>query len=86
MDYSFILASTIWYIHFDLCMYYFKGPDEDREEESEMSITEMKEQREKQKKEAEVLRHADIAAQEKKMEALRKKEEDRGCSWGMGNY
>lgn len=89
MDYYFIPASTIWYtkcIYFDLYMNYFKGPDEDREEESEMSITAMKEQREKQKKEAEVLRHADLAAQEKKMETLRKKEEDSGCSWGMGNY
>lgn len=67
-------------------LYYYKGPDEDIEEESEMSITEIKEQREKQKKGAEILRRADLAAQEKKMEEIRKKEDDSSCSWGMGNY
>lgn len=51
-----------------------------------MSVTALKEQRERQTKEAEVLRHADMAAQEKKLNAIRKKEDDGGCSWGMGKF
>ena len=61
-----------------------KGPDDDKEEESEMSITDLKEQREKQKKEAEVLRLADIASQEQKIAAFNKTEVNSGCCWGMG--
>ncbi|CAC5356280.1 Kanadaptin [Mytilus coruscus] len=66
-------------------LYILQGPSEDQEEESEMSVTALKEQREKQTKEAEVLRHADMAAQEKKLNAIRKKEDDGGCSWGMAD-
>ncbi|CAC5366499.1 Kanadaptin [Mytilus coruscus] len=66
-------------------LYILQGPSEDQEEESEMSVTALKEQREKQTKEAEVLRHADMAAQEKKLDAIRKKEDDGGCSWGMAD-
>ncbi|CAG2245428.1 Kanadaptin [Mytilus edulis] len=66
-------------------LYILQGPGEDQEEESDLSVTALKEQRERQTKEAEVLRHADMAAQEKKLDAIRKKEDDGGCSWGMAD-
>ena len=66
-------------------LFILHGPDSDREEESELSVNEMKEQRERQIKEAEVLRQAEIAEKEKKAEMIRKQEEDRGCSWGIGD-
>lgn len=66
-------------------LFILHGPDSDREEESELSVNEMKEQRERQIKEAEVLRQAEIAEEEKKAEMIRKQEEDRGCSWGIGD-
>ena len=64
-------------------LFILHGPDDDREEESELSVNEMKEQRERQIKEAEVLRQAEIAEEEKKKEMIRKQEEDKGCSWGF---
>lgn len=44
----------------------------------------MKQQREKQKREAEFLRQAELAEEERKIQELKAKEEARGCSWGMG--
>ena len=64
-------------------LFILQGPDFDREEESELSVKEMKEQREKLDKEAELLRQAEIAEEEKNAEIIRKREEDKGCSWGI---
>ena len=62
-------------------LFILQGPDTDREEESEMSASEMKEQREKQKKEAELLRQAEIEEAERKAELLKKREESKvSCS------
>ena len=44
----------------------------------------MKEQREKQKREAEVLKQMEIEAERQRVEAQQKLLEDRGCGWGMG--
>ena len=66
-------------------LFILHGPDSDREEESELSVAEMKEQRDRQLKEAEVLRQAELAEEEKKVEMIRKQEEDKGCSWGIGD-
>ena len=66
-------------------LFILQGPDEDREEESELSVKEMVEQREKQKKEAELLRQAEIEETQRKMELLKKQEEARGCSWGIND-
>ncbi|XP_060067559.1 kanadaptin-like [Ylistrum balloti] len=66
-------------------LHILQGPDEDTEEESDLTPTEMKEQRDRQKKEAEILRQAEIAAEERKLEELKRIEEARGCSWGMGD-
>ena len=55
----------------------FQGPAEDAEEESELSITEMKEKRQREKLEAEFIAKAKGEDEEKK------KAED-GCSWGIG--
>lgn len=64
-------------------LFILHGPDKDREEESELSASEMKEQREKQKKEAELIKQAEIEEAERKMELLKKREEQKGCSWGI---
>ncbi|XP_060592039.1 kanadaptin-like [Ruditapes philippinarum] len=64
-------------------LFILQGPDTDREEESEMSPAEMKEQREKQKKEADLIRQAEIDEAERKAELLKKREESKGCSWGI---
>jgi len=61
-----------------------QGPQCDVEEEADLSVSEMKEQREKQKKEAEILRLADLAEEERKLEAIKRKQEETGCSWGIG--
>lgn len=44
----------------------------------------MKQQREKQKREADFLRQAEQAEEERKIQELKAKEEARGCSWGIG--
>ena len=68
----------------ELCINFCsQGPEDDVEEESELSVTELKQQREKQKREAEVLKAAYLEDQEKKKAALTRKADD-GCSWGMG--
>ncbi|WAR04696.1 NADAP-like protein [Mya arenaria] len=64
-------------------LFILQGPDSDRQEESELSVKEMKEQRDKQQKEAEVLRQAEIDESERKAELNRQREEQKGCSWGI---
>lgn len=54
-----------------------QGPVEDAEEESELSITEMKEKRQREKLEAELIAKA-------KGEQEEKKQAQDGCSWGIG--
>ena len=69
------------------CIYFrlfiLQGPNIDRQEESELSAAEMREQREKQKKEAEVLRQAEIKEAEMKAELIKQREDQKGCSWGI---
>ncbi|KAL5009147.1 hypothetical protein ScPMuIL_014728 [Solemya velum] len=59
-----------------------QGPDDDRDEESELTISEMKEQRERQKREAEVLKQADLA-EDSKLQQMKTKEDSSGCTWGI---
>ena len=61
-----------------LCLF-LQGPEDDQEDESELTITEMKNQREQKKKEEELLEN--LADDEPE-----KKKEDSGCSWGMGKF
>ncbi|KAH3699321.1 hypothetical protein DPMN_074277 [Dreissena polymorpha] len=64
-------------------LFILQGPDTDRQEESELSVSEMKEQREKQLKEAELLRQAEMEEAERKAELIKQREELVGCSWGI---
>lgn len=59
----------------------FQGPDDDQEEESELSITELKMQREKHKRETELFRQDDV--EEDPNEVISR---DDGCMWGIGQY
>ena len=61
-----------------------QGPPDDQDEEAELSVTEMKQLREKQLKEVEVLKQAELQALEQKAEKEKEAMEDTGCSWGMG--
>ncbi|ESO96480.1 hypothetical protein LOTGIDRAFT_115736 [Lottia gigantea] len=63
-------------------LHILQGPETDQEEESELSITEIKQQREKQKREAEVLRLAEAEQNERVRQQMTG---DDGCSWGMGD-
>lgn len=49
-----------------------------------MSVTEIKEQRERQKKEAEVLHQAELIEEETRMQKEKQRLEDKGCTWGIG--
>ena len=64
-------------------LFILQGPSDDRLEESELSVKEMVAQRDKQKKEADLLRQAELDEAERKAEILKKREEDKGCAWGM---
>ncbi|XP_013394310.1 kanadaptin [Lingula anatina] len=59
-----------------------QGPEEDREEETDLSVTELKELKAKQEKEIEVLRQAGIDAVEEKQKHLVAAESE-GCTWGI---
>lgn len=60
--------------------YILTGPDDDQEEESKLSVTELKQLRDQKIKEREEqARLAQLALEEK-----RKREEERGVDWGMG--
>ena len=56
-----------------------QGPAEDQEEESELTLTEMKEQREQKKKQEEIEKMIEEAGEEpvKKVD---------GCGWGFGKH
>ncbi|KAK3608661.1 hypothetical protein CHS0354_042673 [Potamilus streckersoni] len=64
-------------------LYILQGPDEDKEEESELTVAELREQREKQNKEAELLRQAELMEEERSLQDQRQREEEMGCTWGM---
>ena len=61
-----------------------KGPEADQDDESELSITELKMQRERQKKEVEVLRQLEVKEMEEIVQRKMKAEQDVGCTWGFG--
>lgn len=64
--------------------YILVGPDEDQEEESELTITEMKQKRQEELARREALvKEAEIKAEEERI-AREKREEERGVDWGMG--
>ncbi|GFO30162.1 kanadaptin [Plakobranchus ocellatus] len=64
-------------------LHILQGPSEDEEEESEMSVTELKEQKERLVKEAQLLRQAELQEEMERIEADKKAFEDNGCAWGM---
>lgn len=49
-----------------------------------MTITEMKAQKEKFQKEADLLRQLEMQEEMQRIEAEKKMLEDKGCGWGMG--
>ena len=61
-----------------------QGPPNDQDEESELTVAEMKAQREKQKKEAEVLRQMEAVQAEQLVHKKLKDQQDVGCTWGFG--
>uniref|UniRef100_A0A0L8GLA6 FHA domain-containing protein n=1 Tax=Octopus bimaculoides TaxID=37653 RepID=A0A0L8GLA6_OCTBM len=59
-------------------LFILQGPEDDREEEAELSVTELKLQREKQKKEADLLRQDNLIGNPHEIISP-----DDGCMWGM---
>ncbi|XP_029651248.2 kanadaptin [Octopus sinensis] len=59
-------------------LFILQGPEEDREEEAELSVAELKLQREKQKKEADLLRQDNLIGNPHEIIS-----QDDGCMWGM---
>ncbi|RUS69568.1 hypothetical protein EGW08_022669 [Elysia chlorotica] len=66
-------------------LHILQGPPEDKDEESEMSVTELKEQKERLVREAQLLRQAEVQEEMERMEADKKAFEDSGCAWGMSD-
>ncbi|GFR62225.1 kanadaptin [Elysia marginata] len=66
-------------------LHILQGPSEDTEEESEMSITELKEQKDRLVREAQLLRQAEMQKEMERIEADKKAFEDSGCAWGMAD-
>ncbi|CAG5127386.1 unnamed protein product [Candidula unifasciata] len=64
-------------------LHILQGPAEDIEDESELTVTELKEQREKLQKETELLRQIEVQEKLQRQEAEQKLLEDRGCGWGI---
>ncbi|KAL8590306.1 hypothetical protein ACOMHN_006422 [Nucella lapillus] len=65
-------------------LYILQGPEKDQEPEIELSVTELKQQTAKLKREAEVLKQAEMNEEEEMEKQRQKILELRGCSWGMG--
>ena len=61
-----------------------QGPESDQDDESELSVAELKVQREGQKKEVEVLRQLEAKEMEELVQRKMKAEQDVGCTWGFG--
>lgn len=62
--------------------YILTGPEDDVEEESEFTVTELKQKR----TEALLKRKEEAREAEKRKEEIRKKEDERGIDWGLGWY
>lgn len=65
--------------------YVLTGPDEDTEEESQFTITELKQQRLEKIQQKELAEKEALAKQEKEREEKRKRDVERGVDWGLGN-
>ncbi|XP_041350933.1 kanadaptin-like isoform X2 [Gigantopelta aegis] len=65
-------------------LHVLQGPEDDQEEESSLSVTELKEQREHHKREAEVLRQADMQEEQLRVDLEQQRHDSEGCSWGIG--
>lgn len=63
-----------------------QGPESDQDDESELSVAELKVQRERQKKEVEVLHQLEAKEMEEFVERKMKADHDVGCTWGFGTY
>ena len=61
-----------------------KGPEADQDDESELSMAELKMQRDRQKKEVEVLRQLEAKEMEEMVQRKLKADQDVGCTWGFG--
>ena len=61
-----------------------KGPEADQDDESELSVAELNMQRERQKKEVELLRQLKAKEMEEIVERKMKAAQDVGCTWGFG--
>jgi len=61
-----------------------KGPEADQDDEYELSMAELKMQRERQKKEVEVLRQLEVKEMEEIVQRKMRAEQDVGCTWGFG--
>jgi len=68
------------------CCYYLccEGPETDQDDESELSVAELMMQRERQKKEVEVLRQLEAKEMEEMVQRKMKAAQDVGCTWGFG--
>ena len=63
-----------------------QGPESDQDDESELSVAELKVQRERQNKEVEVLHQLEAKEMEEFVERKMKADHDVGCTWGFGTY
>lgn len=80
--------SNIWVLSF---IFFLQGPEFDEEDESELTVTELREKARKQKEELERRMMGDGSDEEKEEKEEdenrddgRVSNEDSGCSWGMG--
>ena len=70
-----------------MCVFFcIQGPDADEEPESELTVTQMKENREKELKEREAAEEEAIMLSEQRGKEKREAEEMTGCSWGFSKY
>jgi len=70
--------------HLPLCCACYKGPEADQDDESELSTAELKVQRERQKKEVELLRQLEVKEMEEIVQRKMRAAQDVGCTWGFG--